>query len=609
MTEPINADAAKPKTGPSLGEEFLNWWQNQPRKGWFLALLAAWIALFQFLGNSTLGYVNTPSLFAWWNWVFTRGAREDTWWLNKILEADESFAWFVPVIVLGLIWWKRDQLRRLATRVWWPALGLLALAGVLHVLGFVVQQTRISLVAFFLGLWALTGLVWGPAWMRATFFPWFLLFFCVPVSNYIEPVTLPLRTLATKISVGICHGVLGINVIRTGTSVWEPTGKYQYEIAAACSGIRSLTAFTAFTTIFGFVFFRKTWKRVLIIGSSVPLAVISNVIRLLMIIMAAEAMGQSAGNYVHESSWLSLLPYVPPIVGIIFLARWIKEDRDPAPAGPAQASEPALVPLPRTALISLGTGLALVVATGGFIRHYMANQRLGRPGLKVVVAPTYGMEDKVPGKTNALFLVSTNSVHLPEHVLDYRSQEIPVAKVVYEWLPRDTVYGQRAYIATNDNFLVIANVVMMGADRTSIHKPQYCLPAQGQHIVREEADFIRIEKPHPYDLPVMKVLTTGQRRLADGRSVTVNGVFVYWFVADGELTAQHGQRMWWLARDLIRTGVLQRWAYVAYLGYCEPGREMATYERMKKLIGTSVPEFQITTGPRVDGTSPQSSSK
>ncbi len=44
--------------------QFLECWQGLPNKGLFLVLLAAWLALFQFLGNSTLGYISTPSLLS-----------------------------------------------------------------------------------------------------------------------------------------------------------------------------------------------------------------------------------------------------------------------------------------------------------------------------------------------------------------------------------------------------------------------------------------------------------------------------------------------------------------------------------------------------------------
>ena len=53
----------------------------------------------------------------------------------------------------------------------WPALLLVIFALLLHVGGYLVQQTRVSVVAFFLGLYGLMGLTWGLRWLRASFFP------------------------------------------------------------------------------------------------------------------------------------------------------------------------------------------------------------------------------------------------------------------------------------------------------------------------------------------------------------------------------------------------------------------------------------------------------
>jgi len=77
-----------------------------------------------------------------------------------------------------------------------------------------------------------------------------------------------------------------------------------------------------------------------------------------------------------------------------------------------------------------------------------------------------------------------------------------------------------------------------------------------------------------------------------GQKVKVNGVYVFWFVADQAQTPGHFQMMKRLALNLLRTGVMQRWAYVSYLALCEPGQEEATFARMEKLIAASVPEFQ-----------------
>src|SRR5437762_11106970 len=149
----------------------------------------------------------------------------------------------------------------------------------LHVVGFLIQQTRVSVVGFFVGLYALTGVVWGPQWLRASFFPFFLFAFCLPLSAVGETITVPLRHLATRITAVICQIGLGINVIQEGTRIFDANGAYQYEVAAACSGIRSLTAMFALTTIYAFTSFKSLWRILLVTVSAAPLAVAGNVLR------------------------------------------------------------------------------------------------------------------------------------------------------------------------------------------------------------------------------------------------------------------------------------------------------------------------------------------
>jgi len=48
---------------------------------------------------------------------------------------------------------------------------------------------------------------------------------------------------------------------------------------------------------------------------------------------------------------------------------------------------------------------------------------------------------------------------------------------------------------------------------------------------------------------------------------------------------------------MLRTGVLQRWAYVSCFSICLPGKEQATYDRIKDLIVATVPKFQTAAGP------------
>jgi hypothetical protein len=225
--------------------------------------------------------------------------------------------------------------------------------------------------------------------------------------------------------------------------------------------------------------------------------------------------------------------------------------------------------------------LLMIGSTAGVLVRLKTHQRLGRPGVK----------------TSPLAQSKNLEVILPELVLDYTSERIEEDENVIGILPKDTSFGQRLYRAP-DKFWTQVNVVLMGSDRTSLHKPQFCLEGAGWHIdpVASRQESVRIERPLAYDLPVMKILVTKQVE-HQGQVQTMRGVYVYWFVAEDAYTAQHWQRMWWMARELLHTGVLQRWAYVSCFAVCLPGQEEATFERQKKLIAASVPEFQLTPKP------------
>lgn len=240
-------------------------------------------------------------------------------------------------------------------------------------------------------------------------------------------------------------------------------------------------------------------------------------------------------------------------------------------------------------IILLAVTLALIGSAAGVLNHLRANQRLGEPGVKTT-APK--------GK------VLNVEVLLPEKVLDYTSTLIPQHEVVTNVLPADTSYGQREYIQPDGHWLlsrITMNVVLMGMDRTSIHKPQFCLIGQGWRIDDAQTAELKIPiaRPQPYELPVIKLVSTREFTEGNGKSVVLRGIYVYWFVADGVLSGDMsgGERMWGMAKHMLQTGVLQRWAYVSCFAVCLPGQEDATYERMKAFITASVPEFQLTPKP------------
>jgi hypothetical protein len=187
------------------------------------------------------------------------------------------------------------------------------------------------------------------------------------------------------------------------------------------------------------------------------------------------------------------------------------------------------------------------------------------------------------------------SVPLPEKVLDFKSQPIPISDAQCRALPADTTYGRRFYY-TDDGFQGSCSVVLMGADRTSIHKPEFCRPGNGWHIEKKETDEILINGPKPYKIPVMKWSVRQETRGQNGHPVTLSGFYIFWFVNDHEITREHSGRMLSIAETMFTRGVLERWAYISYLVFCAPGQEDAAYTKAKTLIAATVPQFQLVNG-------------
>jgi hypothetical protein len=243
----------------------------------------------------------------------------------------------------------------------------------------------------------------------------------------------------------------------------------------------------------------------------------------------------------------------------------------------------------RQQLNLLVIALVLIGGTAFGMSHLKAIQRLGAPGVK---------STPIPGDVRV-------NIFLPETAGGYDSVVVPTDTNMVTGLPQDTSFMQRRYTpadATETNSPlghIALDVVLMGTDRTSIHKPQFCLTGQGWPIDSAESgvETIRIEKPYPYDLQVMKLWAT--REVNNGeRIVRYRGLYVYWFIADHDLTCDHSTRMWHSVKRLVGTGELERWAYVSYFSICRPGEEQETYEKTKKFIAATVPEFQLATNPK-----------
>jgi exosortase len=303
---------------PGFWPEFVACWEQLPNQSFFFSLLAAWLLLFQFFGNSILGYVHSSSIFLWLKNSYQPGD----------VATDDAFGELIPFVVAGLFWWKRKELLALPLRLWWPGIFFLLAAVGLHLFGFVLQQPRFSVLGLFTGIFGLMGMAWGRAWLKESFFPFWLFIFCVPLAALATAITFPLRLLVTWLVAGVAN-LLTIHVVRVGTQLMAPDGSFQYDVVAACSGMRSLVAIFLLATVYGFVMFRSPGRRLLFMALALPLSILGNFTRLMCVIFAAEIGGQGTGDFVHENWFFSLVPYLPAIAGLLLVGRWLEKRSKP----------------------------------------------------------------------------------------------------------------------------------------------------------------------------------------------------------------------------------------------------------------------------------------
>ncbi|MGI8605097.1 MAG: exosortase/archaeosortase family protein [Verrucomicrobiales bacterium] len=135
----------------------------------------------------------------------------------------------------------------------------------------------------------LGGIAWAHSWRAARLlaFPIFVLYFLIPVPGLIQ-ATNGLQLLATKAAYSIAT-FAGIDAVLSGNDINSvPAGKWGFNIAEGCSGVRSLVALTLIGAVYAHLTQRELWKKLVIFACSFPLAIIGNCLRVASILFVAE---------------------------------------------------------------------------------------------------------------------------------------------------------------------------------------------------------------------------------------------------------------------------------------------------------------------------------
>jgi exosortase len=214
-------------------------------------------------------------------------------------DPDMGHGFFVPAIAGFIAWQKRDEMARTPARPNWWGLAIMLWAGFqLYVatLGAELFLSRTSFVISIIGAVLLLG---GTQYLKIFGFPLFLLFFMVPIPAVIyNQLTFPLQMFASRVAEKTID-LLQIPVIREGNVLILP--QQTLNVVEACSGIRSLLTLTFLSLVYGYFFEKRTWVRIVLFFSTIPIAIAANAGRVAFTGVISQFKPELAEGWFHEA--------------------------------------------------------------------------------------------------------------------------------------------------------------------------------------------------------------------------------------------------------------------------------------------------------------------
>jgi exosortase len=222
-------------------------------------------------------------------------------WTN---DGNYSHGFLIIPLACYLVWERRVRLLETAVRPSW--FGLVVFAGgiLLLLAGLLGSELFVSRVSLIVTLTGTLLFLFGWAHLRILAFPMAMLFLMIPIPAIIfNQIAFPLQLLASQVG-ETAIAASNIPVLREGNVLI--LANTSLEVAEACSGIRSLVSLITLGIVYGYFIDSRTWVRLLIVASAVPVAIFSNGARVAGTGIAAHWIGpQAAEGFLHEfSGWV-----------------------------------------------------------------------------------------------------------------------------------------------------------------------------------------------------------------------------------------------------------------------------------------------------------------
>jgi exosortase D (VPLPA-CTERM-specific) len=371
-----------------------------------------------------------------------------------------GYGYLIPVITLFLIWQRKDKLEALPfTGSWWGA-GLLLLGVLIVLVGQLSAIYTVSQYGFVIALIGAAYALMGWSAFKIIAVPLLLLFLMVPLPGFVfNNLSSQLQLISSQIGVAVIR-LFGISVHLEGNVI--DLGVYKLQVVEACSGLRYLFPLIALSIIASYFYQAVTWKKIVVILSSIPLTVLMNSFRIGVIGVLVEYHGiEQAEGFLHDfEGWIVFMACVALLIAEMWVLTRFGKDRrpfrevfgmdfpEPTPAD-TQKVQRGMPPHALVGLVFLVLGAAGSLLLGGRTEYL--------PERPAFVNFPLVLEDGWRGRSRPLDRIVEDVLQVDDYIL------------------ADYVNGKSAV-----NFYV----AYYGSQRAgaSAHSPRSCLPGGGWRI-------------------------------------------------------------------------------------------------------------------------------
>jgi exosortase D (VPLPA-CTERM-specific) len=481
---------------------------------------------------------------------------------------DFTYGFFIPFVVLYLLWEKRRELSLEPSCPDWAGL-VPVLAGLAL---FWLGELSGEFTLLFLSLWCVVAGVCrmqlGRKKLRLVGFPLVFSLAMFPPPNMLNQLlSLKLKLISSRLGVELLH-LYGMSAYREGNVI--DVGFAKLQVVDACSGLRYLLPLVIMAVLLAFFFRAPLWKKAVLVASAVPLSVATNSLRIASVGVLYQYMGpKAAEGFFHDfSGWIIFMFCLALLLGEM----WLLGRVGGLPKEGAAASAGEASPAPAGCAGTFTRGRAGGVAQFAVVALLLAG----------TAALAYGMEfrEKVPVKKPLELF--------PLEVGEWRGQRGVIEPDVLAQL-KLTSYAVIDFTDPRGrqvNLYVAYNDSQRKGEAT--HSPGTCLPSSGWAFDEAGTAGVPIQQGRGGEMQVSRAVMQKN----DQRKLTY-----YWFPQRGRvLTNLYQIKLYnfWDALTRKRTdGALVRLITPVYAGEATPETEarlQAFCRQMVPVLGEYIPE-------------------